>query len=111
MECSEIYFILIFYFVWDEVSKMLQLLELGGQEEQWCSSLCLFDQQSQSFKGEWNCATNGNAQSPRPGITLVCGENIRVHCSTGDRLCGLVIRVPGYRSRGPWLVSWRYQPL
>jgi hypothetical protein len=27
----------------------------------------------------------------------------------GDRLCGLVVRVPGYRSRGPGLDSQRYQ--
>jgi hypothetical protein len=26
-----------------------------------------------------------------------------------DRLCGLVVRVPGYRSRGPGFDSWRYQ--
>jgi hypothetical protein len=26
-----------------------------------------------------------------------------------DRLCGLVIRIPGYRSRGPGFDSWRYQ--
>jgi hypothetical protein len=26
-----------------------------------------------------------------------------------DRLCGLVVRIPGYRSRGPGLDSWRYQ--
>jgi hypothetical protein len=27
----------------------------------------------------------------------------------GDSLCGLVFRVPGYRSRGPGFDSWRYQ--
>jgi hypothetical protein len=27
----------------------------------------------------------------------------------GDRLCGLVVRVPGYRSRGPEFDSRRYQ--
>jgi hypothetical protein len=27
----------------------------------------------------------------------------------GDCLCGLVVRVPGYRSRGPGFDSWRYQ--
>jgi hypothetical protein len=26
-----------------------------------------------------------------------------------DRLCGLVVRVLGYRSRGPLFDSWRYQ--
>jgi hypothetical protein len=28
---------------------------------------------------------------------------------TFDRLCGLVVRVPGYRSRGPGFDSQRYQ--
>jgi hypothetical protein len=28
---------------------------------------------------------------------------------TGDRLCGLMVRVPGYRSRGPEFNSRRYQ--
>jgi hypothetical protein len=31
------------------------------------------------------------------------------HSSWVDRLCGLVVRVPGYRSRGPGFDSWRYQ--
>jgi hypothetical protein len=31
------------------------------------------------------------------------------YCYTDDRLCGLVIRVPGYRSRGPVFDSRRYQ--
>jgi hypothetical protein len=26
-----------------------------------------------------------------------------------DRLCGLVVRVPGYRCRSPWFDFWRYQ--
>jgi hypothetical protein len=29
--------------------------------------------------------------------------------AVGDRLCGLVVRVPGYRSRGPGFDSRRYQ--
>jgi hypothetical protein len=29
--------------------------------------------------------------------------------TVGDRLCGLVVRVPGYRSRGPGFDSRRYQ--
>jgi hypothetical protein len=29
--------------------------------------------------------------------------------SKKDRLCGLVVRVPGYRSRGPGFDSRRYQ--
>jgi hypothetical protein len=28
---------------------------------------------------------------------------------SGDRLCGLVVRVPGYKSRGPGFHSWGYQ--
>jgi hypothetical protein len=30
-------------------------------------------------------------------------------CRNVDRLCGLLIRVPGYRSRGPGFDSRRYQ--
>jgi hypothetical protein len=30
-------------------------------------------------------------------------------CIVHDRLCGPVARVPGYRSRGPWFDSLRYQ--
>jgi hypothetical protein len=31
-------------------------------------------------------------------------------CSiTQNRLCGLVVKVPGYRHRGPGFDSWRYQ--
>jgi hypothetical protein len=26
-----------------------------------------------------------------------------------DHLCGLVVRVHGYRSRDPWFDSWRYK--
>jgi hypothetical protein len=29
--------------------------------------------------------------------------------SSSDRLCDLVVRVPGYRSRGPGFDSWHYQ--
>jgi hypothetical protein len=33
-----------------------------------------------------------------------------LYYSKWDRLCGLVVRVPGYRSRGPGLLgSWHYQ--
>jgi hypothetical protein len=31
------------------------------------------------------------------------------HCTSSDRLCGLVVRVPGYRSRDPESDSRRYQ--
>jgi hypothetical protein len=34
------------------------------------------------------------------------GNNI---LNISDRLCGLVVRVPGYRSRGPRFDSRRYQ--
>jgi hypothetical protein len=33
---------------------------------------------------------------------------LQIICS-GDRFCGLVVRVPGYRSRGPGFDSRRYQ--
>jgi hypothetical protein len=26
-----------------------------------------------------------------------------------EHLCGLLVRVPGHRSRDPWFDSWRYQ--
>jgi hypothetical protein len=32
-----------------------------------------------------------------------------IHCTSFDSLCGLVVRVPGYRSRGPWFNSQCYQ--
>jgi hypothetical protein len=31
------------------------------------------------------------------------------NCMSFNRLCGLVVRVPGYRSRGPGCYSRRYQ--
>jgi hypothetical protein len=31
------------------------------------------------------------------------------HLDASDRLCGLVVRIPGYRSRGPGFDSRRYQ--
>jgi hypothetical protein len=37
----------------------------------------------------------------------ICYGVSRINCTT--RLCGLVVRVPGYRSRGPWFDSRRYQ--
>jgi hypothetical protein len=36
-------------------------------------------------------------------------ENEIKHPEASDRLCGLVVRVPGYRSRGPGSDSQRYQ--
>jgi hypothetical protein len=47
-------------------------------------------------------------------VKRIQNELGRVHCITeigivkvfiGDRLCGLVLRVPGYRSRGPGSIS------
>jgi hypothetical protein len=39
---------------------------------------------------------------------LIAFKFIKVN-ETVDRLCGLVVRVPAYRSRGPGLDSRRYQ--
>jgi hypothetical protein len=36
-------------------------------------------------------------------------ENLISEDVQDDRLCGLVFRVPGYKSRGPGFDSWRYQ--
>jgi hypothetical protein len=36
-------------------------------------------------------------------------DHILLSDDFGDRLCGLAIRVPGYRSRGPGFDSRRYQ--
>jgi hypothetical protein len=35
-------------------------------------------------------------------------KKMRIYISTPDRLCGLVVRVPGYRSRGPGFYSQSY---
>jgi hypothetical protein len=40
------------------------------------------------------------------------GSNDWIYCTfihVTERLCGLVVRVPGYRSRGPGFDSRRYQ--
>jgi hypothetical protein len=43
-------------------------------------------------------------------LCFLLGSNwIYVMYKKADRLCGLVIRVPGYRSRGPGFDSRRYQ--
>jgi hypothetical protein len=44
-------------------------------------------------------------------FALKCFVNtISIYCVVPeDRLCGLVVRVPGYRSRGPGFDSRRYQ--
>jgi hypothetical protein len=40
-------------------------------------------------------------------VKLIHGFSSHCHCH--DRLCGLVVRVPGYRSTGPGFNSRRYQ--
>jgi hypothetical protein len=37
----------------------------------------------------------------KTGKPRTVGEKFRLPQAVGDRLCGLVVRVPGYRSRGP----------
>jgi hypothetical protein len=53
------------------------------------------------------CICSGQPQSEVTG-NLITKLYSRVSC-TSDRLCGLVVRVPGYRSRGPGFESRRYQ--
>jgi hypothetical protein len=42
---------------------------------------------------------------------LIIRDNMHIcnSCTKDDRLCGLVVRVPGYRSRGPGFNSSSYQ--
>jgi hypothetical protein len=44
--------------------------------------------------------------SPQSSGTVYCKKST---LSLEDRLCCLVVRVPGYRSRGPWFDFQRYQ--
>jgi hypothetical protein len=39
----------------------------------------------------------------------VYASNKKSECDTGNRLCGLMARVPGYRSIGPGFDSRHYQ--
>jgi hypothetical protein len=39
----------------------------------------------------------------------IYASNKMSECDTGNRLCGLVVRVPGYRSRGPGFDSRHYK--
>jgi hypothetical protein len=51
-------------------------------------------------------------QAVRNTFTIICGKPAAKENpleSPVDRLCGLVVRVPGYRSRGPGIDSRRYQ--
>jgi hypothetical protein len=43
------------------------------------------------------------------GPSCVVHVYIKLHSLLRDRLCGLVVRVPGYRFRGPGFDSRRYQ--
>jgi hypothetical protein len=44
------------------------------------------------------------------GVRLPTGErHFDILRKVQDRLCGLVVRVSGYRSRGPVFESWRFQ--
>jgi hypothetical protein len=36
-----------------------------------------------------------------PAISFVAFNNLYTICASEDRLCGLVVKVPGCRSRGP----------
>jgi hypothetical protein len=40
---------------------------------------------------------------------FIFGKDKEGRYYSGDRLCGLVVTVPGYRSRGPGLDSLGYQ--
>jgi hypothetical protein len=42
-------------------------------------------------------------------VVLFIRSAISPYKPLSDRLCGLVVRVPGYRSRGPCFDSRRYQ--
>jgi hypothetical protein len=42
------------------------------------------------------------------GLPIMVGKNCIIYIS-GDRLCGLVVRVSGYRYRGPGFDSRRFQ--
>jgi hypothetical protein len=52
----------------------------------------------------------GNSTSRRKTVVLsFCfGEGVLI-LYVNNRLCGLVVRVSGYRSRGPTFDSWLYQ--
>jgi hypothetical protein len=61
---------------------------------------------------------NSSSVSSKGSFPWEVGVHPRLECvellyvvpyTSSDRLCGLVVRVPGYRSRGPWFDSRRYQ--
>jgi hypothetical protein len=46
----------------------------------------------------------------REGMLNITTVSLKLLCCTSfDRLCGLVVIFPGYKSRGPGFDSWRYQ--
>jgi hypothetical protein len=49
--------------------------------------------------------------SPKSELNViqVAKKNLKDMGVLRDRLCGLVVRVSGYRYRGPWFESRRYQ--
>jgi hypothetical protein len=42
-------------------------------------------------------------------MTEILWISFKKHNQSSDRLRGVVVRVPGYRSRGPGFDSWFYQ--
>jgi hypothetical protein len=51
---------------------------------------------------------SGRIQQKIPPLNNFCIFKEAVYLAV-DRLCGLVVRVPGYRSKGPGFDSRRYQ--
>jgi hypothetical protein len=60
-----------------------------------------------------NCVTTWTSwNSKKTQCQQILDHNLLLFCSSflyKDRLCGLMVRVPGYRSRGPGFDSRRYQ--
>jgi hypothetical protein len=54
--------------------------------------------------GHMECIEDQNKQ-----LHILYSECLQRAYEQSDRLCGLVVRVPGYRTRGPGLDSRRYQ--
>jgi hypothetical protein len=51
----------------------------------------------------------GNIGYYPPAASVTNEQGSRLHVSWYTGFCGLVVRVPGYRSRGPGFNSRRYQ--
>jgi hypothetical protein len=56
-----------------------------------------------------HCSNHWLAICPCSRLPYLAKFVIEMLLVTRDRLCGLVVRVPGYRSRGPGFDSRRYQ--